>query len=604
MGRRWARLCAAGGSLIVISGLVTGTSLAASASAGKAAASSSSAAVAPKPVNMLDCNGRSPKYKSVIPDLHGLCTDPRGTWNGRFVDNGSYVGHDEPSVKFISSAPGSGNDMTYISRLSRDPAGQPTVSPHGKTVSDYAELSPAPWYGLPICDPKSYPQNPCQPDSDTNSGAISDPNAAGSAFLELQFYPPGYGPWLDAPSCDPTHWCAALNIDSLESQFNFANLNPNCEEPVNFAFLQRNGVPAGPPSPQLANVSTFRPNRETLMMNPGDVVATTLRDTRNGLLASVTDLTTHQTGYIVASGRNGFKNTDYKTCAGTPFNFHPEYNTARQPNQVPWAALEGGVLMEQEIGHFEPCSSITNPLPFGSSYPGGQSFSDPNTAQTCVGGFEGPGKVGEGPCNPSTGVCQNATTEGGGACPSNNFASGALCEFSDMICAPAGSRTIYVNGVAEKARWPIAGCEDNYFQNGDLDFDGSSYIADWPDGSRSHPTSFAYLGPVSHGRSYPQIQFESNAPGSEANCNPATGGGCAVPPGGAKFYPFWSLSRGCVWNFGNVIAGQTRTAFGGDAQYGTPDIARYGGTLTSPVLSNPQTSGRCARSAAKRPSRL
>ena len=50
-------------------------------------------------------------------------------------------------------------------------------------------------------------------------------------------------------------------------------------------------------------------------------------------------------------------NTNYKTCAGTPFNFHPEYNTARQQNQVPWAALEGGVLMEQEIGHFEPCSS-------------------------------------------------------------------------------------------------------------------------------------------------------------------------------------------------------------------------------------------------------
>jgi hypothetical protein len=54
-----------------------------------------------------------------------------------------------------------------------------------------------------------------------------------------------------------------------------------------------------------------------------------------------------------------------------------------------------------------------------------------------------------------------------------------------------------------------------------------------------------------------------------------------------------------VWNFGNVIPGQTATDFGGDAQYGTPDIARYGGTLTSPVLSNPQTSGACARHQAK-----
>ena len=604
MGKRWARLCAVGGSLIVLVGTATGTSIAASAASSRTAASGASTAVAPKPVNMLDCNGHSTKYKDVKVDLGGLCTDPRGTWGGRFQDNGTYVGHDEPSVKFISSRPGTGNDMTYVNRLSTDPAGTPTTSPNGKTVSDYAELSPAPWFGLPICDPNSYPQNPCKPDSDSNSGGINDPNAAGSAFLELQFYPPGYGPFVDAPSCDATHWCAALTIDSLESQFNFANLNPACEEPVNFAFLQRNGVPAGPPSPQLSDVSTFTPNSQTLLMNPGDVVATTLHDTPDGLLAAVTDLTTHQTGYIVASGNNGFMNTNYKTCAGTPFNFHPEYNTARQQNQVPWAALEGGVLMEQEIGHFEPCSSVTNTLAYTATYADGQTFSDPSTAQTCVGGFEGAGKVGEGPCSPSTGVCQNATTEGGAACPSTNFTSGQLCEFSDMTCMPAGPRTVYVNGTPEKLSWPIAGCQDNYFQNGDLDFDGSPYISDWPDGSPNHPTSFAYIGPYSHGRSYPQIQFETDAAGSEANCNVTTGAGCAVPPGGAKFYPFWSLSRGCVWNFGNVIPGQTRTAFGGDAQYGTPDTARYGGTIISPVLSNPQTNGRCGGSQSKQASRL
>jgi hypothetical protein len=594
MGKRWVRLCAVGGSLIVIVGTATGGGLAASASSKTVSAAGSSTSVAPNPVNMMDCNGHSTKYKDVKVDLGGLCTDPRGNWGGRFEDNGTYIGHDEPSVKFISSRPGTGNDMTYVNRLSTDPAAAPTVTPNGKTVSDYAELSPAPWFGLPICDPNSYPQNPCTPDSDSNGGAINDPNAAGSAFLELQFYPPGYGPFVDAPSCDASHWCAALTIDSLESQFNFANINTACEEPVNFAFLQRNGVPAGPPSPQLTDVSTFTPNSQTLLMNPGDVVATTLRDTPDGLLALVRDLTTHKTGYIVASGKNGFMNTNYKTCAGTPFNFHPEYNTARQQNQVPWAALEGGVLMQQETGHFEPCSSVTNTLAYNAQFADGQSFTDPSTAQTCVGGFEGPGKVGEGPCDPGTGVCQNATTEGGGACPSNNFASGQLCEFSDMICVPAGPRTVEVNGTPEKLSWPVAGCQNNFFQNGDLDFDGSSYIKDWPDGSPNHPTSFAYIGPYSHGRSYPQIQFETDIAGSEASCNVATGGGCTAPPGGAKFYPFWSLSRSCLWNFGNVIPGQTRTAFGGAAQYGTPDVARYGGTLTSPVLSNPQASGRCA----------
>ena len=596
MAKRWVRLCALAGSLIIVVGTVTASTLAASASARRTVAASASAGVKPNSTGMMDCNGHSPVYKTVKQGLGGLCTDPRGTWGGRFEDNGVYVGHDEPSVKFISSAPGTGNDMTYITRLGKDPKGKPTVSPKGKTVSDYAELSPAPWFGLPICDPKSYPQNPCTPDSDSNSGAINDPNAAGSAFLELQFYPPGYQPFVDAISCDPTHWCAAVTIDSLESQFNFANLNPNCEEPVNFAYLQRNGVPAGPPSPQLTNVSTFTPNNQTLMMNSGDTLAVTIRDTPHGLLTAIADLTTHQTGFMVASGSNGFMNTDYKTCNGTPFNFHPEYNTAKKQNQVPWAALEGGVLMQQEIGHFEPCSSLTNSLPYSAS-PGGQTFSDPRTAQTCVGGFEGAGKVGEGPCSLSTGLCQNATTEGGGACSTNNAASGALCEFSDMTCVPAGPRPVDFNGTVVKLSWPISGCQDNFFQNGDLDFDGSSYIRDWPDGSPNHPRSFAYIGPFSNGKSYPKIQFETDVAGSENDCNVTTGAGCTAPPRGAKFYPFWTLGHGgrlaCVWNFGDVNPGHTRRAFGRDAQYGTPDVARYGGTLTSPVLTNPQTQGSC-----------
>ena len=37
------------------------------------------------------------------------------------------------------------------------------------SVTNYGELSVAPWFGLPICDPNSYPQNACKPDSDKNS---------------------------------------------------------------------------------------------------------------------------------------------------------------------------------------------------------------------------------------------------------------------------------------------------------------------------------------------------------------------------------------------------------------------------------------------------
>ncbi len=147
------------------------------AGAGAASASTAHRAWRRTASNELDCNGWSSAYQAVKPDFGGLCTDPIAIKNGkatRFIDNGWYVGHDEPSIKFISNKPGSGNQMTYFMQLPIDPAATPTAS---GSVTDYGELSVAPWFGLPICDPNSYPQNPCKPDSDKNSGSISDPNA-------------------------------------------------------------------------------------------------------------------------------------------------------------------------------------------------------------------------------------------------------------------------------------------------------------------------------------------------------------------------------------------------------------------------------------------
>jgi hypothetical protein len=48
----------------------------------------------------------------------------------------------------------------------------------------------------------------------------------------------------------------------------------------------------------------------------------------------------------------------------------------------------------------------------------------------------------------------------------------------------------------------------------------------------------------------------------------------------------------CTWNFGNVLP-VTRNTFGKTAQYGTPDVARFGGTLTSPVQTNPALQPGC-----------
>jgi hypothetical protein len=574
----------------------------------------------PNKINNLDCNGWSLRYQSIAPAHRGLCTDPHGplrsryaaggnasrqVWS-RFIDNGHYVGHDEPSVKFISSQPGSGNTMTYFMRLPKDPRRHATNS---GSVVRAAELSPAIWFGLPMCDPHSYPQNPCTPDSDSNSGAIDNPNAAGSAFMELQFYAPGFTPFVDGPSCSHSRWCSALTIDSVESRFNFADLNPNCEEPVNFAFLQRNGVPAGPPSPQKANIRTFTPNRKTLKMNPGDVLKVSITDPATGFTTRITDMTTHQRGFMVASAGNGFANTDLKTCNGIPHTFHAEYSTAKVQNQVPWAALEGGVLMQEEIGHGETCASLKNQAPV--SFPG---FRDSRVFDTCVGGTEGRihhhNRVGEGACNPRTGVCKGAETEGTRrpqACPSNNFASGQLCEYSDGFCMPQGIRTVTINGHKVKQSYPVNFCAQNRFENGDLDFDGISYRGtSWPNGSPNVPTSARFAGPFTvGGATYPQIQFESDAPGSEFLCNLATQFNCQVPPLGARFYPFWTLTSkqgvgaslfkpgSCTWNFGNVIPKVTTRTFGKDAQYGSANFARYGGTTISGVRANPEVTGKC-----------
>src|SRR5215470_2317749 len=273
--------------------------------AGPAQAHTSAPAVShilkPNKTNNLDCNAWSTAYKSIAPAHRMLCADPHGplrsryssashaakkVWS-RFIDNGHYVGHDEPSVKFISSTAGSGNTMTYFMRLPHDPRKKATND--GKVV-DAAELSPAIWFGLPLCDPKSYPQNPCTPDSDYNLGVITNPADAGSAFMELQLYGPGFAPF-----------------------------NNNCIEPVNFAFLQMNGVPAGPPSPQLADVNTFTPNRQTLEMNQGDTLVVSIRDTSQGLLTRIDDLSTGRSGFMVASAANGFMNTNIADCSGTPF---------------------------------------------------------------------------------------------------------------------------------------------------------------------------------------------------------------------------------------------------------------------------------------------
>jgi hypothetical protein len=586
--------------------------------------------VVPNTVNELDCNGFSGAYGPAKPSMKPLCADPIQNVNGHFYkanDNGHYIGHDEPSVKFMSSAPGSGNHMTYYMQLPVDPAAAPTAN---GSKSIYAMLSPAPWFGMSVCDPNSDPVGPCTPDSDPPT---NNPNHAGQAFMELQFYPPGFQPFNDNVSCDPTKWCSALTIDSVTCPTSNSGAcvpNVNCFEPVNFAFLQTNGVPAGPPSPQLVNIESFTPNANTLKMSQNDTLRVTLQDhivagddAHSGLMTTIDDLTTGQTGYMISSAANGFMNTDSSTCNGAPFSFHPTYDTAAQANMLPWSVLEGGILAEQEIGHMETCDSLQFPGPTTIHYSNNEVFSDLSTQQTCVGGIPeaGTAGLGEGPCTTASllSSCVDATTEGGAACPQQVGQGVNSCEGSDATCIPAGSRTVsevqpgppptQVNVVYNN---PLNECQANQAQNGDLDFDGNAYVPDWPDGTANHPTSIRYLGPFdSSGAVYPNVQLETDLAGSENNCNLSSTNtaGCAVPPFGSgnkqTFYPYWTLTNTqglnglqiagpntCVWNFGNTISGVTTNDLGKDGEYGA-GTATSRGDFISNVEANPEFAGNC-----------
>ena len=250
-----------------------------------------------------------------------LCTDVE---NGLAISAfGKYVGHDEPSLLFYSNVAGSGNNNSWQLTLPRQPSPPPIQAGAGGSSWDF-ELHPAFWFGMAMCDSTGYPNftSSCVPDSDTNIKDGTNPNAPdfishhpGTAFMEFQFYPPGWAPWIIATSCDPTKWCAAITVDSfLETGATGALSNPACAavsgiEPfqIQFVSLGTSGVNVnGPANPWDATVGTYTPNAGNLYMNSGDRLQVNIGDTASGVKVAVNDLTSGQVGTAVASAANGF----------------------------------------------------------------------------------------------------------------------------------------------------------------------------------------------------------------------------------------------------------------------------------------------------------
>jgi len=464
---------------------------------------------------------------------HLMCTEVQD-YEAAF--HGTYVGHDEPSVLYYSNVPGAGNRNQWQVTLPKDPP--PSVK-RGRSWT--FQLTPTFWFGMALCDTQSYPVQvrQCRPDSDSNITS-SQAKHPGTAFMELQFYPPGWLKQFDGSSCDPRQWCAAMTIDSLsEDPINGTTLNPTCTaailggtEYVNFAFVTHSGRPIGPPNPLQFNPLTSgnptRPN--VLFMRSGDHVSVKLHDTSQGLQAVLVDRSTGQSGSMTASAANGFGQIKYAptgtSCTEIPYNFHPMYSTSSPQTRVIWAAHSYNVAFDEEIGHFDYCTVVTSALG----------------------------------CSGQEGI------------PGDREPT----DSDDAACFPSSTSLLV----------KVSGCEGTNVPG----WDGTSYQPLWPDGNtRLHPTAELFTSPLTgrfFSENYSAAALESDTPRNEdpefggfGMCNRTTGTGCTIVPTTddnqpAAFYPFFSITSshrpgGCRWFIGNVVPGQTANDFGGVSQYGT-----------------------------------
>src|SRR5256885_7730978 len=201
-----------------------------------------------------------------------------------------------------SGQAGWGNDMTYTVRLPDDPPLKPKQDGSGGTWN--FELRPTFWFGLTLCDTESAPEftKTCTPDSDANNLVGTDPTAAdyigkhpGNAFLELQFYGPGYVPQFEGFGCAATQYCAAMTIDSRTVNQNTGQENTAAcnayflggPEPINWAYVTKSGVSQAPANPISTstdpNLTAVAPDyTKDLLMSPGDQIRVHMYDTTAG----------------------------------------------------------------------------------------------------------------------------------------------------------------------------------------------------------------------------------------------------------------------------------------------------------------------------------
>jgi hypothetical protein len=509
-----------------------------------------------------------------------LCTEANSpwTWNGY-----SYIsGHDEPSLLFYSKKAGSGNSQNYQLTLPADAPTPPAQNGTGGTWN--FQLHPAFWFGMALCDDQSAPNPgaPCKADSDKNIYTGTDPskkdylgNTPGTAFMEMQFYPPGWGGFGTGVSCGPNNfqWCAALTIDSFSQNSNTGVANNNdCLsqtgiEYVNYAIITKSGHSQGPADPLKQTAATFATGPDTLEMNPSDKLTINIHDTTAGLQIVIHDWTTGETGSMTASIANGFGHPLFRpndsTCTDEAYAFHPMYSTSSPDTRVLWAAHSYNVAFSDEIGHFEYCSSTI-------SRQGGHC----NTP------------------DPSDGTS------------SRPFGDDVGC--FDLPVVDQHNTTLVPS---------LIGCLGS-----DGDFDGPEYQnGTWPGSPTADPNKVSapivFSSPTfggGKGHQYSQVAFETDLPRIEGvdsavttppnnfcqrhltnPADPSPGAGCVDPPNGATFYPIYSTTgskKACLWQEGGAAIPGTTNNFGGapGVEYGALLVSNYpvAGPSVSQRLNN------------------
>ncbi len=471
--------------------------------------------------------GGGPHYKHLdCRQGNAFCTE---VGDQKAVFGNTYVGHDEPSLLFYSHKAGSGTRQQYVFKLPTDPP-----AADANTASYQFELNPTFWFGMAMCNSQSAP-NPgvkCIPDS--NKNITSDfSKQPGSAYLEMQFYPPGWVSWPAGDSCDATKWCAAVNVWSLaEDELHATDQNGLCASAIggieygNFAFLTLNGKPQASPNPIDSTNATFTPDpKKDLFMSSGDTIKLRMFDSSSGLKIIANDLTSNTKGSMTLSAKNGFAEVKYApppsgACTPLPTNFHPEYSTSGPKTVVPWAAHTYNIAFAEEIGHFDWCRVGPNGSP--------------------VGPF--------------------------GSCPTDNgegapWGPWRWSDGDDNYCFP-GSVSTLVN---------VDGCLGGN-ANG---FDGAAYLPDWPNGSPSYPTPTLFTSPTTGSgftTQYGKVAFQADTAAIEEapDCFHRTGLNCTPLPlqddgQPVQFYPFyWTTKQSgqCWWGVGNDVPGMTNNDFG------------------------------------------